>query len=124
MFSIHWLYRRSRNTVVKMSEVDIIATSHTTSTFNMADVNIIEHDSLMETPTLKSNARDQKLCKEKNLSWLFGADRKICPSGSLFGITWQSLVIPNSDPLSAPHTHDRFLYSCIPDKVFRDFHQC
>ena len=40
--------------------------------------------------TLKSNAGGQKVCKKKNLSWLFGADRKICPSGSLFGLTRQS----------------------------------
>ena len=25
---------------------------------------------------------------EKNLPWLFGVDRKLCPSGSLFGITF------------------------------------
>ena len=36
--------------------------------------------------------------QEKNLSWLFGADRKIRPSGSLFGITQKSLVMPNIDP--------------------------
>ena len=30
--------------------------------------------------------------------WLLGADRKIHPSGSLFGITQQSLVMPNSYP--------------------------
>ena len=47
--------------------------------------------------TLKSNAGDRKVCKKKNLSWLFGTDRKIRPSGSLFGITRQSLVMPNSD---------------------------
>ena len=29
---------------------------------------------------------------------MFGVDRKICPSRSLFGITRQSLVMPNSDP--------------------------
>ena len=52
----------------------------------------------MATPTLKSNAGDQKVCKKKNQSWLSGADRKIHPSGSLFGITQQSLVMPNSDP--------------------------
>ena len=52
----------------------------------------------MATPMLKSNAGDQKECKKKNLSWFFGADRKIRPSGSLFGITPQSLVMPNSDP--------------------------
>ena len=72
--------------------------SHTTSTFNMADVKVLEHNSLMATPTLKSNAGDQNVYKKKNLSWLFGADRKICPSGSLSGITPHSLVMPNSDP--------------------------
>ena len=54
--------------------------------------------SLMVTPTLKSNAGDQKVCKKKYLALLFGEDRKICPSGSLFGITRQRLVMPNSDP--------------------------
>ena len=41
-------------------------------------------------------------------------DRKIRPSGSLSGITQQSLVMPNSDPridfLFALHSHERFLY--------------
>ena len=41
----------------------------------------------MATPTLKSNAGDQRVCKKKNLSWFFGVDKKIRPSGSLFGIT-------------------------------------
>ena len=49
-------------------------------------------------PTLKSNAGDQTVCKKKNLSWLFGADRIIRTSGLLFGITRQSLVMPKSDP--------------------------
>ena len=40
---------------------------------------------------VKRYARKRILC-------LFGSDRKIRPSGSLFGITWQSLVKPNSDP--------------------------
>ena len=34
----------------------------------------------------------------RSISWCFGVDRKICPWGSLSGITWQSLVMPNSDP--------------------------
>ena len=51
----------------------------------------------MAHPTLKSNDGDQKVCEKKNLSWLFGADRKIRPLRSLFGITRQSLVIPDSD---------------------------
>ena len=98
MLSIHWLYRRSRNSVVKSLAVDVIAMSHTTSSFIMADVNVWERDSLLTTPTLKSNAGDQNVCKIKNLSWLFGVNRKLRPSGSLFGITRQSLVMPNSDP--------------------------
>ena len=94
---MHWLYERSHYSVVKTLGVDVIVTSHTTSTFNMADVNVKESVSLMVTPKLKSNARDQNLCKKKKLSWLFGADRKIHPSGSLFGITRHSRM-PNSDP--------------------------
>ena len=39
VLSIHWLYRRSRNSVVKTLGVDVIVTSHMTSTFNMVDVN-------------------------------------------------------------------------------------
>ena len=38
--SIHWLYRRSCNSVVKTFGVEVIATSHTTSTFSMTDVNM------------------------------------------------------------------------------------
>ena len=53
---------------------------------------------LLLTPTLKSNAGNQRVCKKKNLSWLFGVDRKIRPSWSLFGITRRSLVMPNSNP--------------------------
>ena len=42
-----------------MLDDDVIATSHTTSTFNVADVNELECDSLILTPTLKSNPGDQ-----------------------------------------------------------------
>ena len=64
----------------------------------MADAKVYERDTFMGTPTLKSNAKDQKVCKKMNVSWLFGADIKIRHSGSLFAITRQSLVMPNSDP--------------------------
>ena len=37
---MHQLYRRSRDSVVKTLGVDVIAISHMTSTFNMADVNV------------------------------------------------------------------------------------
>ena len=70
--------------------------SYMTLAFNMADVNVNEHDSIMATPTLKSHTGDGNVCKKKNLSWLFGAYRKIHPSGSLFDITGQSLGMPNS----------------------------
>ena len=87
---------RTRNSDVKTLGVDVIATSHTT--YNMTDVNVYKRDSLMASPTLKSDAGDQSVCKKKNISWRFGADRKLRPSGSLFGITRHSLVMPNSDP--------------------------
>ena len=37
---VNTLYRMSRNSVVNTLGVDVIATSHTTSNFNMADVNM------------------------------------------------------------------------------------
>ena len=98
MLSVHWLYRKSHNSVVKTLGIDVTATSHTTSIFNMVDVNVKEHSLFMAIHTLTLNAGDRKVCKKKNLSWLFGTDRKIRPSGSLFGITRHSLVMPNSDP--------------------------
>ena len=50
----------------------------------------------MATPTYQM-MEIKSVQEKKNLSWLFGADRIIRPSGSLFGITRQSLVMPNSD---------------------------
>ena len=59
--------------------------------------------------------KTERVCKEKNLPWLFGVDRKLCPSRSLFGITdaeqsplGQSKKMSNdqeliqSDPTSCP----------------------
>ena len=40
----------------------------------------------------------KRYARKRIVSWLFDADRKICPSESLFGITQQSLVMPNTDP--------------------------
>ena len=39
-----------------------------------------------------------KVLQEKNQTWVFGADRKLLPSRSLFCITRQSLLMPNSNP--------------------------
>ena len=38
----------------------------------------------------KTNVVNQKVCKKKYLSWMYGAVRKICHSGSLYGITRQA----------------------------------
>ena len=57
----------------------------------------MQYDSFMAAPTLKSNAGDRKVCKKRNLLWLFYADRKNPSSRSLFGITRHSLVMPNND---------------------------
>ena len=46
------VYRRSCNSVIKTLGIDVTETSYTTSTFNMADINVQERDSLMATPTL------------------------------------------------------------------------
>ena len=43
-FTVHWLYRRSRNSVIKALGVDVSAPSHT-SAFNMVDVNLQKRDS-------------------------------------------------------------------------------
>ena len=51
LIRIHWLYRKSRNSVVKTLGIDVITTSYTTSTFNMVDVNVKERGSFIATPT-------------------------------------------------------------------------
>ena len=52
--------------------------------------------------SLKSKFGNCKVCKKKNLPWVF--DAKILPLGSLFSITRQSLVKLNND------SQDRFFY--------------
>ena len=80
-------------------------TSHTTSNFNVADVSVYGWDSLVGTPTWKSNAPDQKICKKKNLSWLFGADIEIGTASWCQTLTLRRIF------LSAHHTHERVLWS-------------
>ena len=50
----------------------------------------------MATPVLKSKAGGQKVCKKKNLSWLFGTDKKSVPRD--YCLASQGFVVPNSDP--------------------------
>ena len=51
---------------------------------------------------------------------MWGCDRKTCPSGSRFVITWQASWgkpwSPGRSFLSHPHTHDRFSYPCTPKR--------
>ena len=62
--SIHGLYRRSRNSVIKTFGVDVIATLHATSIFNMADDNVWEHDLLMATPTLNETLEIKRYARK------------------------------------------------------------
>ena len=82
----------------------------------MADVSVNERDSFMATPTLKSNAGDRKVCKKKKLSWMLvifiekSAPRDHCLA--LLGeASWCQTMTLGRIFLSAPHTHERFLYS-------------
>ena len=66
---------------------------------------LVNGDSFVE-----SNAGDQKVCKKKNLSWLFGVDRKTL--ASLGTASWYQTVTLGRIFLSAPHTilvHKAFL---------------
>ena len=47
-----------RNSVIKTNGVDVIGRSH--ATFNITDVSVVEHDSLMVTPLLKSKGMQKK----------------------------------------------------------------
>ena len=38
----------------------------------------------------KANVVNQNVCMKKYLLWVYGVDRKICHSGSLFGISRQA----------------------------------
>ena len=68
----------------------------------MVDVSVQEYDSLMMASMFNANDGDHKVCKKKNLSWFFGAGRKIRPSGSLLGITRQGLVTVTLYPHLTP----------------------
>ena len=50
-----------------MLGVDVIATSHMMSIFNMADVNVQLCDSLMATSTLKLNTGDKGMQEKESI---------------------------------------------------------
>ena len=65
--------------------------------------------------TFKINFEKRKVyvCKKKNISLVLGANRKICPSGSL-GKPRNAKQWPSGRIfLSTHHAHERFLYSSI-----------
>ena len=117
MLSIHWFYTRSRYSVIKRLEVDIIVTSHTTSTFNMADVNKQERESLMATPMLKSTLEFKRYVRKRIYHGCLVQIEKSVPwdhcLASLSTALWCQTLILWQIFLSTPHTHERFLYSAI-----------
>ena len=89
-FRLHCLYRTSRNFVVRgTSQWRQFKKSPTSTPF-----------CVVKNATFKIKHSKWKGMQEKkkNQTWVFGADRKFRPSGSLFCITRQSLVMPNNDP--------------------------
>ena len=82
MLSMHWLYRMSRYSIINFQY----------GRHQRKETLLVNCDIYM-----KSKRKISKCMQAKESIRNFDADRKICPSGSLFGITWQSLVMPNSD---------------------------
>ena len=105
----HWLYRRSRNSVAKTLKL----TSHTTSTFNMADINVKQYDLFMAAPTLKSVKikcwRSKGMQEKESIMRIeTSVPRNHCLA--LFGkASWFQTVTLGRIFLSAPHTHETFL---------------
>ena len=80
--------------VTLLLRVDVIATSHKTSVFNMADVNIKERDSFMVIPMLEL----EKYARKRIYYDCSVRTENSVPRDHCFGISWQNLVMPNSDP--------------------------
>ena len=64
---------------------------------------------------------NQKVCKKKYLSWVYGVDRKICNSGSLFGITRQaswcrSVTLVTDFSIHTIHTWKILIVSHVADR--------
>ena len=84
VYLMHWLYRKSRIYVVKwrwfLQPLRQKKWRH-----------FMQIKRWRKEPNVwKSNLVSQKVCKKKYLSWVYGVDRKIRHSRSLFGITRQA----------------------------------
>ena len=111
VYLMHRLYRKSRNYVVKWRWFFKAVTSENDVTLCKLDVNAKNRTAvagsvdfikleqklfngksvtLYQVLLWKSNVVNQTVCKKIYLSWVYGVDRKICHSGSLFGITRQA----------------------------------
>ena len=55
----------SHNSAVKMLGIGIIVTSHKMSTFNMLDINVLEWDALMATPTLNRTLEIKRYARKR-----------------------------------------------------------
>ena len=111
VYLMHRLCRKSRIYVVKWRWVFTAVTSKNDVTLCKLDVNVKNRtavagsvdffnlesklfngksNTLQQVLLWKSNVVNQKVCKKKYLSWVYGVDRKIRHSGSLIGITRQA----------------------------------
>ena len=102
VFDIHWLYRMPFLRLTSLNLMTSLSVMVKSSQYGRCLQSKWLH---YQKPTFRN-----EVCKKKNLSWVWGTDRKICPSGSQSDIISASLVMPDSNLfLSTPHTHDRFL---------------
>ena len=124
MLSIHWLYRRSRNSVVKTSGVDVIVTSHTKPIFNMADVNVKDRDSFTATPTLSKMLELEKYARKRIYHGCSMRIEKSVPLdhflASLGKASWWQTMTLGRIFLSALHTHNSYILAfplCLNGKT-------
>ena len=93
------------------------ATEHNDVTKHHSTVVTLWRTSVIGVTALsKTHFQKWKVCKKKNLSWVWGTDRKIYPRGSQSDITWQAkwcqTVIPRRQIfLSTPHIQILIIYT-------------
>ena len=111
MFDIHLLYRTSRYAIVK---VDVTERYDVTKRHSIV-ITIRRRSAIEATAFSKTYFQKLKVCKKKNLSWVWRTDRNIRPSESQSDITrqpsWFQKVTLGTGFLSTPYTHERFSYS-------------
>ena len=95
----YWLYRTSRNFVVKRRHKNVNMTS---ALIKMADINVRYFKVKMDF----IKCWYQKLCTKKNPTYVCEKDRQFCPSGNCLA-SLGKVVMPSSYP------RDRIVYSIL-----------